>query len=292
MRIGVDFGGTKIEAAALYADGSLGARVRVPTPAAYDLALAAVREVVARVEAASGPVAQIGVAMPGTVSPRTGTVRNANALCLNGRHFEADLAAVLHKPVRIANDANCFAISEAQDGAGEGARVVFGAILGTGCGGGVVVDGRLLGGANGVAGEWGHNPLPATSAAPVRCWCAADDCLETWISGSGLSRDFRERSSREASGQEIVSAAAAGDQEAGAALDAYVDRLGRALAGVVNLIDPDAIILGGGMSNVGQLYERLPDAVRRHVFGGEWEAPIRPARWGDSSGVRGAARLW
>ncbi|MBU2136694.1 MAG: ROK family protein [Alphaproteobacteria bacterium] len=292
IRIGVDFGGTKIEAAALDASGDIVARLRRPNPGAYGPALTVVAELVAAVEAEAGATAaRVGVGMPGSISPRTGLIRNANSVWLNGERFGQDLEATLARPVRLANDANCLALSEAADGAGAGAGVVFAAILGTGCGGGLVVDGRLIEGRNGVAGEWGHTPLPWASAEEHRgpaCWCGRRGCLETWISGPALAADH----GAGLSAPQIVEAARAGEPRAQAALGRYVDRLGRALAGVVDLIDPDVIVLGGGMSNVGELYERLPSAIGPHVFADGFDTPIRPAVHGDSSGVRGAAWLW
>ena len=296
VAIGVDFGGTKIEAAALDSSGAPLARRRVPTPRSYDEALIAVRDLVTSVEADTAVVDRIGVGAPGSISPQTGLLRNSNTLYLNGRSFGADLSRVLGKAVRTSNDANCLALSEAADGAGAGARIVFAVIIGTGCGGGLVVDGRLIEGAHGVGGEWGHNPLPWPKEAEVRealrCWCGQSGCLETWISGTGLQDDFRRVEGRELSGEAIVAAAQRGEAAALAALDRYVDRLGRALASVVNLVDPDVIVLGGGLSNVSEIIERTPAAVRSRVFSDVWDAPIRRAQWGDSSGVRGAARLW
>ncbi len=292
IRIGVDFGGTKIEAAALGAGGAIIARLRRPNPGAYQPALSVVADLVAAVEAEAGArAARIGVGMPGSISPRTGLIRNANSVWLNGERFGEDLEIALARPVRLANDANCLALSEAADGAGAGAGVVFAAILGTGCGGGAVVDGRLIEGRNGVAGEWGHTPLPWAAAdehpGPA-CWCGRRGCLETWISGPALAADH----GAGLTAPEIVEAARAGEPGAQAALARYVDRLGRALAGVVDLIDPDVIVLGGGMSNVAELYERLPGAIGPHVFADGFDTPIRQAVHGDSSGVRGAAWLW
>lgn len=292
IRIGVDFGGTKIEAAALDRAGAIVARLRTPNPGDYRLALAAVADLVAQVEQAAGARAdQVGVGMPGSISPRTGLIRNANSVWLNGERFGADLEAALERPVRLANDANCLALSEAADGAGAGARVVFAAILGTGCGGGVVVDGALVEGRNGVAGEWGHSPLPWAAAEEhpgPACWCGRRGCLETWISGPAFERDH----GAGLKAPEIIARARAGDAAAQAAVARYVDRLGRALAVVVDLIDPDVIVLGGGMSNVAELYELLPAALAPHVFADGVDTPIRPAIHGDSSGVRGAAWLW
>lgn len=295
MRIGVDFGGTKIEAAALDEDGAFAARIREPNPGSYDAALALVSDLITRVEAEAGAARSVGVAIPGSTSPRTGLIRNANSTYLNGRRFGDDLEAALGRPVRLANDANCLALSEAVDGAGEGVASLFGVIVGTGCGGGLIIDGKLVEGAHGVAAEIGHISLPWPSAdeAPgPACWCGLNGCLETWVSGSGFQRDHERATGRAWKAQAVVEAAREGDPGAEAALDRYIDRLGRALAMAVNLADPDIFVLGGGMSNVEELYDRLPEIVARHAFSDRWEGRILPARWGDSSGVRGAARLW
>ncbi|HYC75663.1 ROK family protein [Brevundimonas sp.] len=295
MRIGIDFGGTKIEAAVVGDDGAFLARRREPNPGDYDAAIRTVARLVAAVEAETGAVGPIGVAAPGSVSPTSGLMRNANSTWLNGRAFPQDLERALERPVRLANDANCLALSEAVDGAGAGKGVVFAIIVGTGCGGGVVVDGALIEGANGVAGEWGHTSLPWPSAEEApgpACWCGLHGCLETWVSGSGLQRDHLERTGRPLTAEAIVAAAGGGEPEARRSLDLCVDRLGRAIAMVVNLIDPDAFILGGGLSNVGEIYPTLPPVVERYAFTDAWNGVIAPARWGDSSGVRGAARLW
>ena len=291
IRIGVDFGGTKIEAAALDADGGFRARVRGVSPRTYEGGLAAVAELVAEAERqAGGRAAEIGVCGPGSVSPATGLMRNANSVELNGRPFPRDLARVLGRRVRYANDANCLALSEAADGAGAGARVVFAAILGTGCGAGITVDGAILNGANAFAGEWGHMPLPWPTdeehPGPA-CWCGRRNCMELWVSGTGLARD-----AGMADGKAVVAMAAAGDLEARAALDRYVDRLARGLAAVCDVIDPDVIVLGGGMSNLARLYDDLSAAIAGKVFSDVFVTPVRPALHGDSSGVRGAARLW
>jgi len=294
IRIGVDFGGTKIEAAALDNSGAMLSRIRVSNPGSYDAALVAICDLVARVESEIGAQGTVGIGSPGSISPRTGLMRNANSTWLNGRRFNEDITRALGRPVRVANDANCLALSEAVDGAVAGAKVVFGIIVGTGCGGGLVVDGQLLEGANGIGGEWGHMPLPWPSLAEhpgPRCWCGQLGCLETWVSGTGFQRDFAE-CGRRLDGPAIISAARAGDPEAGAAFDRLVDRLGRAIALVCNLLDPDAFVIGGGLSNVTELFDRLPAAARPYVFSDSWAARIVPARWGDSSGVRGAARLW
>ena len=295
MRIGVDFGGTKIEAAALDDDGAFAARIRESNPGSYDAALALVADLIARVEAEAGPARSVGLAIPGSPSPRTGLIRNANSTYLNGRRLGEDLEEALGRPVRLANDANCLALSEAVDGAGAGVANLFGVILGTGCGGGLVVDGKLIEGAHGVAAEIGHISLPWPSAdeAPgPACWCGLNGCLETWVSGTGFQRDHETRTGRAWKAQAVVEAARTGDAGAMEALDRYIDRLGRMLAMVVNLADPEVFVLGGGMSNVGELYDRLPAIVARHAFSDHWQGRIAPAHWGDSSGVRGAARLW
>ena len=295
MRIGVDFGGTKIEAAVIGDDGAVVARRREPNPGAYDPALETVARLIAAVEAETGAGGPVGVAAPGSISPTTGVMRNANSVWLNGCRFGEDLQQHLGRPVRLANDANCLALSEAVDGAAAGKDVVFAIIVGTGCGGGVAVGGRLIEGANGVAGEWGHTSLPwptAEEAPGPACWCGLHGCLETWVSGSGLQRDHLARTGQALGAEQIVAAARAGEVEARRSLDLCTDRLGRAIAMVVNLIDPDAIVVGGGLSNVAELYDALPPIVQRHAFTDAWKGVIAPARWGDSSGVRGAARLW
>lgn len=290
IRIGVDFGGTKIEAAALDGDGGFQARVRGPSPADYEEGLEAVRSLVNEVELQAGArVGRVGVGGPGSPSPSTGLMRGANSTKLNGRPFPHDLARMLGREVRYANDANCLALSEATDGAGAGARSVFAAILGTGVGAGITVDGQLLQGRNSFAGEWGHASLPWPTRDEYpgpACWCGRRGCLETWVSGPAFTRDAGQPAPA------AIDAARRGDAYAGAALDQYVDRLARGLAMVCNLLDPDVIVLGGGMCNVHELYERLPVAISAYVFSDIFETPIRPAVHGDSSGVRGAAWLW
>ncbi len=297
IRIGVDFGGTKIEAAALDREGRFLARVRRPNPGEYGAAIETVRSLVGEAEhAAGGAAVGIGVGIPGSISPLDHRVRNANSTWLNGRPFDRDLAEALGRSVRIANDANCFALSEAMDGAGRGARTVFGAILGTGCGGGVVVDRTALEGANGIAGEWGHTPLPWPEPAEYRsqrCWCGRFDCLETYVSGSGFVADFRAAGGAARDGAEIVAQARAGEVAAAAALERYIGRLGRGLAMICDLLDPDVIVLGGGMSKVDELYGgRLRRAVAAPLFSDRFITPILRPEHGDSSGVRGAAWLW
>jgi len=296
IRIGVDIGGTKIEAAALNGAGAFVARVRKPNPGDYDAFVGVVRDLVAEAEAQAGVSgASVGIGMPGSISTRTGLMRNANSVWMNDRPMREDLARALGRPVRMENDANCFALSEATDGAGAGAGVVFGAILGTGCGGGVVVNGRTINGRNGVGGEWGHSPLPWPSPEEFqahRCWCGRVDCLETWTSGSAFVEDYQRTTGLIRDGATIVAAARGGEAAAEGALDRYIARLGRALAAMCNLLDPDVIVFGGGMSNVDELYERVPPVVAHYIFSDSFETPIRRAVHGDSSGVRGAAWLW
>jgi len=295
LQIGIDFGGTKIEAAALDGHGEFALRLRAANPGNYDDAIKTVVELVAEIESRLKASGSVGIGAPGSVSPVTGTMRNANSVYLNGRRFVEDVGHALKREVRVANDANCFALSEVVDGAAVGSMVAFGAILGTGCGGGLVIGGRLVEGANGIAGEWGHVPLPWPTQEEIAvppCWCGQQGCLESWISGTGLARDFARAGGGALKADAIVDSAQAGDPLAGRVLDRYVNRLARAFAMICNMIDPDTIVLGGGMSNARVLYERLPEAVRPYIFSDHWHARIVPARWGDSSGVRGAARLW
>lgn len=296
IRLGIDFGGTKIEIAALEPGGAILLRERIANPGSYEGAVLAVK---ALVEAAEGAVgggqSTIGIGVPGSPSPRTGLIRNANSIWLNGRPFKDDLEAALGRPVRMANDANCLALSEALDGAAAGKDSVFAVILGTGCGGGLVIGGRLVEGVGGIAAELGHTPLPWPKPDEYpgpACWCGLQNCLETWISGSGFQRDFEARTGRALAAPQIVEAARAGDVAASAALEVYVDRLGRALAMVANIVDPACFVLGGGMSNVPEIYAPLPAIIGRYAFSDGWEGEVLPARWGDSSGVRGAAMLW
>jgi fructokinase len=295
VQIGIDFGGTKIEAAAIDRTGRFLHRERLANPGSYDSSIEVLKTLIESTESRIGETASIGIGTPGSISPRTGTMRNANSTYLNGRAFHQDVELALGRQVRMANDANCLALSEAVDGAAAGARTVFAVIVGTGCGGGLVVDSAIIDGANGIAGEWGHVPLPWTSADEhpgPQCWCGQRGCLETWISGTGFRADHERRSGVDLDGPAIVDAARSGDRAAMGSLDAYADRLARALALVANILDPDCFVLGGGMSNVTELYERLPGLIPRHTFSDQWSARIVQAQWGDSSGVRGAARLW
>ena len=295
MRIGIDLGGTKIEAIALDAGGRERFRHRVPTPRGdYGATIEAVASLVAHAEVVVGP-SSVGVGMPGVVSPATGLVKNANSTWLNGRPLSEDLAARLDRPVRLANDANCFALSEATDGAAAGLPVVFGVILGTGVGGGLIVNGQVVTGANAIAGEWGHNPLPWPEAHEwpgPPCYCGRTGCLETFLSGPGLAGDHRATTGREVDPAGIVAGAVAGDAGATESVSRYEHRLARGLASIVNVFDPDAIVLGGGLSNIARLYERVPRLWIEFVFSDAVVTKLVRAVHGDSSGVRGAAWLW
>ena len=300
MRIGIDLGGTKIEAIALSPTGEEIARRRVTTPRDYVASLDAIAELVRELERAADQAGTVGVGIPGTVVPQTGLVKNANSVWLNGQPLGRDLEEQLNREVRLMNDANCFALSEATDGAAAGAHVVFGVILGTGVGGGIVVDGRCLVGANLIAGEWGHNPLPWLTSDEwpgPPCFCGKRGCVETWLSGPGFERDHAERTGRALSSREVVDAAAGGDPGAAATLARYQDRLGRALASLINVLDPDVVVLGGGMSNIAGLPEAVHGLLPRYLFAAGASAdPVATrvvrAAHGDASGVRGAARLW
>jgi fructokinase len=295
-RIGVDLGGTKIEAVALAPRGEEVLRHRVPTPAGdYEATVRAIVDLVEQVERRAGPtVPTIGIGAPGAISPLTGLLKNSNSTALNGMPLDRDLAAALGRPLVMRNDADCFALSEALDGAGAGARVVFGVILGTGVGGGIVVDGRPLRGPNGLTGEWGHNPLPwprPDELPGMDCYCGLTGCIETYLAGSWLEVWYRKETGEDLPAPEIVDAARAGSTEAGRVLNDYYDRTARALATVINLLDPDVIVLGGGMSNVDEIYREVPRRWGDYVFGREVLTPLLKNRWGDSSGVRGAAWL-
>ncbi len=297
--LGIDLGGTKIEIAALSPDdGRFLLRERVPTPpGGYDALLWTVGDLVQRAETQLGVQGlPLGVGIPGCVSPATGLVKGANTIALNGRALDRDLARLLGRPVRIENDANCLAVSEAVDGAGAGARVAFAAILGTGVGAGIVIDGRAWAGAHGVAGEWGHNPAPRLAEdrdvpAP-HCWCSRGVCVEALLSGPGFAAEHLRHGGGVLDPPAIVEAARLGDEGAKATLERYAERLARALAQVINLLDPDVIVLGGGLSNIAALYDEVPRRWAPHVFSDVVTTPLRAAAHGDSSGVRGAAWLW
>jgi predicted NBD/HSP70 family sugar kinase len=296
FRLGVDLGGTKIELAALDAAGSIAFRERVATPAGdYAGTLEAIERLVRGADARLGEAARVGIAMPGALSLETGRIKNANSTCLNGRPLKQDLERALAREVRLANDANCFALSEAVDGAARGARVVFGVILGTGVGGGIVVDRRVLEGANAIAGEWGHNPLPLPQPEdePLpACYCGRRGCIETYLSGPALAADYLRASGQAMQADAIAARAEAGDPACRAALERYVTRLARSLASVINLLDPDVIVLGGGLSNIRTLYTSVPGTWGAHVFSDTVRTRLAAPVHGDSSGVRGAAWLW
>jgi fructokinase len=299
-RIGVDLGGTKIEAIALGGGGEELARRRIPTPVGdYDATVRAIRdlalELQALVAARNLGLAGIGIGIPGAISPATGLVKNANSTWLIGRPLDRDLALALDRPIRLANDADCFAISEATDGAAAGAETVFGVIIGTGVGGGVVVRGRLVRGANAITGEWGHNPLPRPREGEhpgPPCYCGRHGCTETFLSGPGMARDYRAATGAELDAPSIVARAESGEPAAEAALARYEDRLARGLAAIINLLDPHVIVLGGGMSRIARLYQSVPRLWGAYVFSDRVDTRLVPPKHGDSSGVRGAAWLW
>lgn len=296
LRLGVDLGGTKIEAIALGPEGGERARRRIPTPQGdYPATVEAVAALVEALEAEAGARGTVGVGTPGAASRITGRMKNANSTCLLGRPLQADLEARLGRPVRLANDANCFALSEASDGAGAGAETVFGVILGTGVGGGVVVRGRVLTGPNAIAGEWGHNPLPLPEGPDLplpACYCGRRGCVEAYLSGPALAADHARRTGQVLEAPEIAARAAAGDDACDVSLGLYEQRLARSLAGVINLLDPDVIVLGGGLSKVARLYRTVPRLWAPFVFSDAVETRLLPAAHGDASGVRGAAWLW
>ena len=293
IRIGVDLGGTKIEFVALEGDGREVHRHRIATPRFdYEGTVRAVARAAEGIEKELGRSATIGMGIPGTISKKTGLVKNANSTWLNGKPFDKDLSRAREREVRCANDANCLAVSEATDGAGAGKHFVFAVILGTGCGGGIAIDGRVHSGSNGVAGEWGHNTLPWMRPEEFpgpACYCGRNGCLETWISGTGLEADYERATGAFLKGSEII--ARSGARET-AALDRFEDRLSRGLAQVINLLDPDVIVMGGGASQIPRLYQNVPARLKEYVFGKEADTPILPAKHGDASGVRGAAWLW
>ena len=296
LRIGVDLGGTKIEFIALGSDGRELNKHRILTPRGdYDRTVRAIKEGVDQIERTLGRHGTVGVGIPGTISRITRTVKNANSTWLNGKPFDTDLSAALDREVRCANDANCLAVSEATDGAGAGKRLVFAVILGTGCGGGIAVEGRVHDGPNGVAGEWGHTVLPWMRPEEFpgpECYCGFRGCIETWISGTGLEKDYERATGTKLTGKEIVAHSVGGEAEAVACLDRYEDRLTRSLAQMIDILDPDVIVLGGGMSQVPRLYENVPRRLKDYVFGREANTPVLMAKHGDTSGVRGAAWLW
>ena len=296
-RIGIDLGGTKVEAIAIDAEGAEMFRHRVATPRSYEGSLEAIASLVEMADQTidtAGDKASVGIGIPGTISPRTGLVKNANSTWLIGHPLDKDLAQVLNRTVRVANDANCFALSEAVDGAGKDASIVFGVILGTGVGGGIAINKKVLEGSQKIAGEWGHNPLPwpTDSERPgAKCYCGRFGCIETFLCGSGMQRDFEHATGLLIPTREIVARAEDGDTRALSTMDRYVERLGRALATVINVIDPDVVVFGGGMSNLPNLADRAQEAIKPHVFTESVSTRILLNEHGDSSGVRGAAWL-
>jgi fructokinase len=296
MRIGIDLGGTKIEGIVLGSVGAEVKRARIAAPHGdYSATLNAIAGLVEEIDPTPGNSTPVGIGIPGTVSPATGLVKNANSTWLIGHPFDRDLSKCLNRLVRVANDANCFAISEATDGAGRDRSVVFGVILGTGVGGGIVIDGTLVTGGNAIAGEWGHTPLPWMTSDEYpgpACYCGRQGCIESFVSGPGFERNFAQITGRALSAAEIVAAAEAGDVDATAALTRYEDQLSRSLTVLINIIDPDVIVLGGGLSKIARLYDNLPTRIAEHAFSDSIVTPIVPAVHGDAGGVRGAAWLW
>jgi len=296
IRIGIDLGGTKIEVIALDNQGQTLARERLPTPQGdYAATVQTVADLIYGIEQRLGTQGSVGIAMPGALSPATGLIKNANSVCLIGQPLDHDLSAVLHRPVKLSNDANCFALSEAVDGAAAGAEIVFGVIIGTGTGGGIAINQQVLTGINGIAGEWGHNPLPWVQTEELPgplCYCGKHGCIETFLSGPGMARDYQATTGKSLSPPDIVILAEADDNPAKACLSRYVDRLARGLASIINVLDPEVIVLGGGMSNIAQLYVDVPRLWGRYVFSDHVDTVLKPAKYGDSSGVRGAAWLW
>jgi fructokinase len=296
MRIGIDLGGTKIEIVALD-KGREVLRERVATPqTAYGDTITAMRDLVRAAESKLGKRGSVGVAIPGALSPVTGLVKNANSTRLIGHPLDRDLGAALDRPVRVANDANCFTLSETSDGAATGADIVFGIIVGTGCGGGICVGGRVLTGAHAITGEWGHNPLPSPTRGEIavspKCYCGRANCIEAWISGTGLKADYARRVGHPLTGEEIAVLGSKGDAMARAVMEDFYDRFARSVAAIVNILDPDVIVIGGGLSNIDALYVELPPRVESYAFTPEGRTRIVRNMHGDSSGVRGAAWLW
>jgi fructokinase len=296
IRIGIDLGGTKIEVIALDNQGQTLARERIPTPQGdYAATVQTIADLIYGIEQRLGTQGSVGIAMPGALSPATGLIKNANSVCLIGQPLDHDLSAILRRPVKLSNDANCFALSEAVDGAAAGAEIVFGVIIGTGTGGGIAINQQVLTGINGIAGEWGHNPLPwiQTEELPgPLCYCGKHGCIETFLSGPGMARDYQATTGKSLSPPDIVILAEAEDNAAKACLSRYVDRLARGLANIINVLDPEVIVLGGGMSNIAQLYVDVPRLWGRYVFSDRVDTVLKQAKYGDSSGVRGAAWLW
>jgi len=295
MQIGIDLGGTKIEVLLMDAAGQVQFRKRVPTPQGqYTAILHAIQQLVAEAEQHAGQRCTLGIGTPGAISPATGLMKNSNSVVLNGKPVQTDLESLLQRPLRLANDANCFALSEATDGAAAGASVVFGVIVGTGTGAGIVVHGKVLAGANAIAGEWGHNPLPwpAADELPGRhCYCGKHGCIETWLSGTGFAAEYRQVTGISHTSAEVVQLAGQGDAQAERLMQAYEERMAKSLAHIINILDPEVIVLGGGMSNIRRLYENVPARWGRYVFSDRVATRLVAPKYGDSSGVRGAAWL-
>ncbi|HVQ41303.1 MAG TPA: ROK family protein [Vicinamibacterales bacterium] len=296
LRLGIDLGGTKIAAVVLGPDGGVRWERRIPSPRDnYDDTLDALAALVRDGEAAAGEACSVGIGMPGAISPVTGLAKNANSTWLNGQPLQVDLERRLARPVRLANDANCLAVSEATDGAAAGAHVVFGVILGTGAGAGIAIDGRVLTGANAIAGEWGHNPLPWPSddeRPGATCYCGRRGCIETFLSGPALAAAYRRAASIDVGAEEVVARAGQADAIAAGVLDTWLSQLARALATIINVLDPDVIVVGGGLSNISRIYDDVPGRWGPFVFSDRVTTRIVPAKFGDASGVRGAAWLW
>ena len=296
MRIGIDLGGTKIEAIALDDNGQEVIRHRVATPAGdYAGTLQAIVELVDYIESSINHSASIGVGTPGSLSPVSGLLRNSNSVCMNGQPVKQDLQKLLGREIRMSNDANCFALSEATDGAAKGAAIVFGVIIGTGTGAGIIINGKVLDGPNAIAGEWGHNPMPWPEQSELpgpQCYCGKQGCIETFLSGPGLTHEYQRVSGKTLSAIEIVEQAAASNEQAEASLQRYEGRMARGLAHIINILDPNIIVLGGGMSNVQRLYKNVPELWDEYIFSDVVNTRLLPPLYGDSSGVRGAAWLW
>ncbi len=296
FRAGIDLGGTKIAGVLFDASERVVAKTRRPAPRGdYATTVEAIAAVVEELEQVVGEQATVGIGMPGCIAPSTSRVQNANSTWLNDRPLKADLETRLCRPVRLANDANCFVLSEATDGAAAGLGIVFGVIIGTGCGGVIAINGALIDGPRAISGEWGHTPLPWMSADEfdqTTCWCGRKGCLETWVSGTGLARDHLRQTGRDLSGEDIVALAATGDAGAQTALTRHADRLARGLAMICNVLDPHAFVLGGGLSHLDHLYKVLPALMARYILASDASVLVLPPKWGDASGVRGAARLW
>ena len=296
MRIGIDLGGTKIEIVAMDADNHICLRRRIDTPKqGYQQTLSAIISLVQQTEHELGCQATVGLATPGAISPATGKIKNANSTCLNGEALDHDLARLLGREVRIANDADCFTLSESVDGSAAGVASVFGVIIGTGTGGGITINQQLVKGPNAIAGEWGHNPLPwqmPEEFPGTECYCGKRGCIETWLSGPGFSNHHQRLTGETLTAKEIAELADKGDKAANVSLDLYIDRMARSLSSIINVLDPEVIVLGGGMSNMDCLYEKVPEQWGRYVFSDRVDTRLVKALHGDSSGVRGAAWLW